>query len=292
MAAEQHIAENLAAARNEPQDALRKRRLKLWEGLTPEQQVEDWIRDERRKEDYAWRDRYLTRWQTCQQILASRGARYLRCRWQNYVVETPEQATVIEGLRTWADTLAARVRRGEHLLLFGLCGTGKDHVLACLVRQAMLRHGIFSQWVTGPELFRRWRAEFNGGSSVDPGDDKCASGPRPLLVISDPVLPGGTLTPYQAERLYALIDRRSSYQTSTWISVNTTGREDLEQRLGVAIVDRLRDHATTFSFGWPSYRQPLPKVLAIAGPGVAQDARTAAGSTGEPSSGCGPQERR
>jgi len=258
--AERHIAENLAAARNEQQDVVRKHRLKLWESVTPEQQVEDWIRDERRKEDYAWRDKCLTRWQTCQEILARRGARYLRCRWRNYVVETPEQATVVEGIRTWADTLPARIRRGENLLLFGLCGTGKDHVLACLVRHAMLRHNIFSQWVTGPELFRRWRAEFNGGSSVDPGDDRCANGPRPLLVISDPVLPGGTLTPYQAERLYALIDRRSSWQASTWISVNTTGRDDLEQRLGVAIVDRLRDHATTFSFSWPSYRQPLGKV--------------------------------
>lgn len=259
VAAEEYIAENLAAARNEQQDFVRNRRLKLWESLTPEQQVEDWIRAERRKEDYDWRNKCLTRWQTCQEILARRGARYLRCRWQNYVIETPEQATVVEGIRTWADTLPARIRRGENLLLFGLCGSGKDHALAVLIREAMLRHGIFAQWTTGPELFRRWRAEFNGGSSVDPGDDKC-SGPRPLLLISDPVLPGGTLTPYQAERLYALIDRRSSFQTSTWISVNATGREDLEQRLGVAIVDRLRDHATTFAFSWPSYRQPLPKV--------------------------------
>ena len=234
-----------------------------WERMTPEALLRDQIEKCRREDDRWFRHLYWKRWERYDRIVEQRGKRYLGCRWANYETNTPEQLAVFNGLRVWCETLPTRIKHGENLILVGPCGTGKDHLLTCVVREAILLHDFRCEWTTGPELFKRWRNEFDGGTKLDPGDSQFAGrygGLDSILCISDPVQPGGTLTQYQSERMYALVDKRWSQGVSTFLTVNASGRDDLEQRLGVAIVDRLADRATTFACNWPSYRKPLGKV--------------------------------
>lgn len=237
---------------------------KYWQDITPEKYIEQRIREWRRENDGKWRATYRFRWESVEKLLYERGHRYLRCRWQNYEAETKEQIAVFNGIRKWCETAKQRIANGENLLLIGACGTGKDHLLACILRDVVMRSGLGAEWTTGPRMFARWRAEFdrNDEETSDPGEtpvwSKRYRGLKPILAISDPVAPGGTLTPYQTERLFAILDKRSSHGASTFVTINAASRADLEQRLGVAIVDRLRDQATPFAFTWESFRKTIP----------------------------------
>ncbi|MBN2024968.1 MAG: ATP-binding protein [Pirellulales bacterium] len=204
------------------------------------------IREEAEKQRKAAWDRFIAR----------RGVRYTECRLANFEVNCELQREHLAALRRYAEELRQRVTQGDGLILFGPSGTGKDHLLVAMCRVAIKTHNIAVVWRGGASLHREFRecieANDSGGGLIRDLAEAA------VLYLSDPVPPGQALTAYQSSTLFEVIDRRYSNCKPTWISVNVASGKEADERLGAAIVDRLRHGALTFHCDWPSYRKAQP----------------------------------
>ena len=219
--------------------------------LTPEQTE---VRNKKLAEERR-RERNSQRWEAWRKLTGPMGSRYADCTIPNFVIDETEphaaaQRTVSEKLKEYADSIHKRVGDGQGLLLFGPSGTGKDHLLTGLSRVAVA-NDITIKWVNGSTLYRSMRE----GMGEDEGElvDKYIY--PAILYLSDPIPPVGSLTPFQASTLFAIIDGRYRDKKPTWASLNIANGQEAESRLGSAIADRLRDGAISFNCSWPSYRK-------------------------------------
>jgi DNA replication protein DnaC len=75
-----------------------------------------------------------------------------------------------------------------------------------------------------------------------------------ILGISDVLPPSGPLTPYQAQTVMQIVDARYRQKRSTWCTLNVETGAQAAERMGLAVVDRLREGALVVNFDWESYR--------------------------------------
>lgn len=144
------------------------------------------------------------------------------------------------------------IRSGGNVLLCGPPGTGKDHLLCAMLKQAIAdRHSV--QWWNGQELFRQFRDQIDSDRSE--GSLVSSFLHADVLAISDPVPPKGTTSDYAAHMLYQIIDNRYRGMKSTWVTANMVGKQEAQEALSAPIFDRLLDNAFTLFCNWPSYRQ-------------------------------------
>jgi len=188
-------------------------------------------------------------------LWAERGERYSRCTLDNFEVENAAQKAVLEALRSLAAHLAEYIRAGHNLIANGPPGTGKDHAMTALMRLA-IEAGLSVTWTSGPRLFAAWRDRIDSDAGEEAFTRKLVA--PDVLAISDPVPPYGSPTPWQAAKLYELIDARYSRRRAVWVTMNCGDREEAAARLGEAVLDRLRHDATTLTLDWPSFRRPAP----------------------------------
>ena len=152
---------------------------------------------------------------------------------------------------------------GDGVVLFGPMGTGKDHLLVALARVAILNHGYSVRWISGMQLYADFRQAIRDNASEQIIVQR-ATNPD-ILILSDPQLPRGELSDYQASMLFWIVDARYSMRRPTWVSLNVADGTEAERRIGAATVDRLRDGAVTVACDWPSYRKPQTSNLKTKG---------------------------
>ena len=234
-------------------EAILSRRCPLPE-LTPEQRAaqECELVERRRRE----RDKNLC--EAWHRLTDPMGSRYRGCRLDNYVIDdaaptADAQRTVLAEIKKYAAEIGNRVNAGQGLLLFGPSGTGKDHLLTGLARIAV-GNELSIRWINGSTLYRTMR---DGMGEVEEELVNRCIYPK-ILYLSDPIPPVGSLTPFQASTLYAIIDGRYRDNKATWATMNVADGMEATQRLGSAIVDRLREGAVSLNCCWPSYRKGAP----------------------------------
>jgi DNA replication protein DnaC len=216
--------------------------------LTPEQEAEQKTKTEERK-----RQKVKNRLQwRLDRFLGDRGARYRECSLDNFETSTAKQKELLSNLREYAANMATQAIAGNGIVLFGPKGTGKDHLLVAMARIAIETYGYIVGWQNGFDLF----AELRDGISLNLPEaetiDRLVS-PK-ILVLSDPLPPVGALTQFQASTLLRIIDRRYSACQPTWCSLNVTSGGEADERMGSALVDRLRHGALSYFCDWPSFR--------------------------------------
>lgn len=181
-----------------------------------------------------------------------RGRRYRQASLTTFAIEVPAQREVLSAIRTYARDLRENIEAGKNIVLVGPPGTGKDHLMAALF-DAAFDAGYVVRWVSGPKLFAGLREAIHEGT----GD---AAAIRPyltadVLALSDPIPVVGGLTGYQSSCLYEIVDGRYSDLRPVWATLNAAGAAEAEEKVGPAIIDRLRDGALSLALNWPSYRK-------------------------------------
>tara|TARA_B100000809_G_scaffold78768_1_gene76708 strand:+ start:1031 stop:1717 length:687 start_codon:yes stop_codon:yes gene_type:complete len=186
--------------------------------------------------------------------IRARGEAYRESWLNNYTVSHPGQAEVLAMVRQYGQTVADRVERGQNLIFFGSKGTGKDHLMTAIIRQAIRATGRPVTWTTGADLFAACKATFDERGNSDSDIIRQAIN-APVWAISDPTpVFGERLTRYEAEILYRIADGRSNHRRATFVSVNVLSRGDLDKTISPKTADRFVCGAMTAFCHWPSFR--------------------------------------
>jgi DNA replication protein DnaC len=151
------------------------------------------------------------------------------------------QRPVLARLRALVPDLRQFITAGRSLIFYGTVGTGKDHLMAAMLYEAV-NADCSASWVGGRDTF--------GGGAVD-----FLGRRRSVLGISDPVLPVGRPADWEMPKLHEVIDDRYRARKATWLTINAPEPDAIKQMLTVPIWDRLRERAELFRCVWPSYRE-------------------------------------
>lgn len=199
------------------------------------------------------------------------GARYANCTFDSFVVTTDAMAQAVADCREYADRLAAR-DSSANLVIFGACGSGKDHLAIAVCRSLFERDWKLPEpdnayestgWprgsrgvmaiVTGAQLMVRVRDAMKAGREEQTLRDYVTPA---LLVLSDPAASSGdALTGYQSSTLADVIDGRYRADRPTVLTINCRDREEMNRLLTVPLADRLCHDAVCVACDWPSYRK-------------------------------------
>lgn len=187
-------------------------------------------------------------------LVRALGRRYCNATLENYEVYDDRQREVLSRLGRFAEAMPDHLRGGGGLLLCGDPGTGKDHLMAALLKLATSHHGLACEWFDGGDLFDK----IHDAMREDSGEKwRRLSGDlqKPhILAISDPQPPQDALSPAQVRRLRDIIDKRYRAGKSTWLSTNVDQKDYAERLLTRPVMDRLKESSGSILCDWPSYR--------------------------------------
>jgi len=221
------------------------------------------------------------------------GRKYVESTLGNYQCSVPNQSKAIWALENYADNLLHKLEVGTNIILHGPSGTGKDHMLIGLAKKILLQageskrirgfcHKIISTGIKTVEHFEIYRNDpvvperiffsvhvhwENGmdlyGDMRDIIDNRYQTEDRfiagmtlpDILILSDPLPPRGSITDFQSQVLFRILDTRYRQCKPTWVTLNVRGAAEGDERLGPQLVDRLRDGALSIHCDWPSYRK-------------------------------------
>lgn len=189
------------------------------------------------------------------------GTAYAGCRLSNFKttdfngVTIPKAVEVLHVFQGIADHIDDAIAASRQLVLFGRPGAGKDHLIAGLLWEChQARYSI--KWTNGERFagLVHDQRDFNNHQSV-------AELIRPwitpdVLALSDPDGEATKISDPVKQRLYDVIDARIRQGKPTWITINGDTEQDIENRLGARIYDRLRQGAWVLHCDWASRRKP------------------------------------
>lgn len=233
-------------------DSLKK--LDFSERIPPAMSAEELSIREQQLRDLEMRREMQERYTRWQEFIRARGSRYALARLDSFEAQTDLQRGVVADLTWYAKTISARIREGNGVFAFGPRGTGKDHLLVALTREAF-RRGHRVTWRNGMDLFGDVRDLMDSHESEREFVRELVG--AEVLYISDPIPGDIALTDFQQSMLFRIIDGRYNHMRPTWMSCNVMAKQDAESRLGPHVWDRILDGSLACFCNWQSHRQKL-----------------------------------
>lgn len=186
------------------------------------------------------------------------GVRMAGHRFKTWEASGSAQNVVKQAVRDWADTFTERMAACEGLILYGPCGTGKDHLVFAAVRQAILAHGCVAAWVNGRDL----AGEIRDRITLEQTEGRLIRQYEipDVLVISDPLPTMGSLREHQADMLYRVVENRYANARLTCMTLNVNDDSEAIEAMGMATWDRVCHGAWKCFCNWPSYRKPAREI--------------------------------
>jgi len=187
-------------------------------------------------------------------LIAKLGFRYQHATLENFELYDDRQREVMARLGKFAESMPDHLKGGGGLMLFGDPGTGKDHLVAALLKLAVMLHRLSVLWFDGGDLYDQIHLalQTDGDSEWRKLSDSLRN-PH-VLAISDPQPPQGALSPQQVRRLRDIIDKRYRAGKSTWLTTNIDQREFAEQLFTRPVMERMKEGSGTILCDWSSYR--------------------------------------
>ena len=196
----------------------------------------------------AKREEARARWRD---VLGESGipAAYQHCTIVGYKPNSNEQMDVVQKIEDYCEHLGATIDAGKNLVLVGWTGTGKTHILAALVLQA-LRENRSAIFITASKVVRAVRDTWGRGTQMSESDVMRALANVDVLAVDE------IQECDAAERrlLGDVINDRYEKGKPTMVSSNLDMKA-LSQHLGARAIDRLLDRGSTHCvMNWESYR--------------------------------------
>lgn len=186
------------------------------------------------------------------------GTRYASCTFDGYDTtdKDPEVARakreVLQACRNLTDRIETVVEQGRSVVWTGPVGTGKDHLLACVLREAMQRK-VTTGFVTGPNLAAATRDLIDRNTSEQEFLGRWAN--LKLLAISEPDGTKEKQSDFYAEWLFRIVDGRYREKRSVFITINATSDKKIGEMVGLRTWDRIRDGALILRMDWGTKRR-------------------------------------
>ena len=156
----------------------------------------------------------------------------------------------LESVISYLKDAKATLLLGRNLVLYGTCGTGKDH-LAIAAAKLCCQRGFSARFVTGAELIASAeRNRRNGQEPVDPLFKTCR-----VLVLSDPLPNATELRSDELRYMMQLVDARYREQLPIFVTVNAENEQDLQETMRGPLGDRLLGDAVVVEMRWSTYRK-------------------------------------
>lgn len=174
------------------------------------------------------------------------------CGFGNYRTDVPGQRKFKATAIKYASNLDQMWEEGRGLLFYGSSGTGKDHMTMAVAKEAWKR-GYWVSWINGPSFRSRVRECIREDESEGTIFRELVGGD--FLWLSDPVIGGQSLTPFQLEFLYRVIDERNRHRRPTWVTANFHKGQEFSSMIGAAAYDRIRDRAVACYCDWETDRK-------------------------------------
>jgi DNA replication protein DnaC len=181
------------------------------------------------------------------------GERYADCMFRNFKVghdeDTFKREKAKQAVLEYAKAISINRAKGRNLILFGSCGTGKDHLAAAVVR-TVLGSGLNVAYARGSILLDEMLEAARAGELIDSKYLKWD-----FLLISD-IEPRADkeTSDFFKSKMLDLIDARYRACLPTIITSNVEDRAQLMNAIGERTVDRLLQDAVLVRMEWNSFR--------------------------------------
>lgn len=171
----------------------------------------------------------------------------------NYVSKSSGQLKAVALAEKYANNADIAFEKGIGLIFYGTIGTGKDHLMMGVAKRLFNAMKTVA-WTNGPKLKTRMRNCIKGDDSEEALNRDCLA--PDFLWISDLVVAGNSLSPFQSDCVYQIVEARYASGKPTLITINVDSANEFNSLLGAATADRLRANALTHFCDWESFRKP------------------------------------
>lgn len=184
-------------------------------------------------------------------------ARFFGRTFAGFNAPTPAHQRALALCRDYADGFPDHARRGAGLILAGLPGTGKSHLVAAILQALIGRHDV--RYTTCMDMIRAVRDTWRRDSERTETQVLGMLQRLDLLAIDEVGMQYGT----EGEQtiLFDVLDRRYREVRPTIILTNQD-QKGLRDFVGDRTFDRLSETCRWVPFDWPSYRPQARKEAA------------------------------
>jgi DNA replication protein DnaC len=201
------------------------------------------------------KDRLANRLVSLEQKVSSR---YRHKTLENFKIDYAAQNSVKKIAQQFIATFPDRLKEGTCLMLLGKPGTGKTFI-ALILYQALARLNFSVDYEPSLQFLRKFQD--NNFDSHASFQTVMKSYMNTQFLILDEVTEGfsgksGLLADWEKQMLFTLIDARYHANLCT-VVISNRSKEEMIERIGDRVVDRLSDKGLTLAFNWKSYRQSL-----------------------------------
>lgn len=172
----------------------------------------------------------------------------------DYEVENQGQLRAKAIAERFVSTFPNRLMEGSSLIFYGTSGTGKT-LLSTMISQKLLDLGYYVRYEPTNEFLKNLlEIKFKSQSAFNVEFDAYCH-PQLLVIdeVTESISQSGSPAEIERQLLLRLINSRYEKKLCTLV-ISNREKDEIINRLGIPVTDRLFEKGTLVAFNWSSYR--------------------------------------